>query len=557
MEDQVLELVSFLKDDKSVVRKGAVDAVLGLSASDEGRALLNGTKVVDGLKRLLGDRADIAESAVSALVNLSVEPALLEAILSSKIVAGLMDGLRDPDCTYKRGILMLLTNISQTPEGCDQLMQKGAAGGALVGLHFRRLVQMFVTSGKQPAPGASSFGGFTVGNNAASDELEYSGSIVHNVTQLPEARAILLEPERGIFAALMPQLQARNPLRRRAAAGILRNCCAHTDAASVEYLLSQTVDVVTHLLLPLAGPDRYAAGEKEGMHPTLYAQGHRKEREGDSHTRRLLVEALALLAVTRAGREHLRRARSYPVVKTFHEWLEGHEPALMAAAAAGEDVHASGVGGGGFVGGRPDAKDAKDGGAGDPEDDDDDLTDPDDVACVDAINRLVQQLFREDEVRHTSEVTGRNKPQEEQPQQEGEAATTRDDDLGPLPHAQADSLIARAKAAAATEQEAAVRKRMFRYATVPLDEAKQKAEGVTRGGEGLTEEELGAVTGAMPDWTEDDPDLQGTVFDAAAAAAAPAPATDSLHGQATTAVPDPAQASTFSAVEDAGLGGVD
>ena len=536
------------------MRKGAVDAVLGLTASDDGRALLRGTKVVDGLRRLLGDRSDIAQAAVSALVNLSADSEAMEAIIKAGMISGLMEGLRDPDCSYKKPILMLLTNLSQTPEGCDQLMQKGAAGGALVGLHFRRLVQMYVTSGKGLKAGAE-------------DEFEYAGSIVHNLTQLPEARHILLEPERGILPALMPQLQSKSALRRRAAAGTLRNCCAETDSSAVSYLLSPSVDVVTHLLLPLAGPDRYTSGEREGMNPLLYKHGAHKERERDPLTRRFLLEALALLALTKPGRVHMRPARVYPVVKLFHEWLENGEaePSLMLGAdAAAGSSSSSGAGA-----------------------EDQDLTDPDDIAGVDAINRLVQQLFRDDEINHTYEVTGRNKPKPEgsasssagddgvsnKQDSSTAAAGDDDDDLGPASLLEKAAAAARARAALAEVE--ASKKRMWKYATVPLDQAKAKAAEVThaRSG-GPSDEELAGLTTQVPDWTEDDPELPPAFQSklsisggsASSSSSSEATAAGSKPSESSVADAKPAPTtitandsgtSTFSAVENAGLGGVD
>ncbi len=43
--------------------------------------------------------------------------------------------------------------------------------------------------------------------------------------QTTEARLILLDPERGVLAALFPQLASASVLRRRGVAGVLRNCC--------------------------------------------------------------------------------------------------------------------------------------------------------------------------------------------------------------------------------------------------------------------------------------------------------------------------------------------
>jgi len=364
MGEEVTELVGFLRSDRVVLRKGAVEAVLGLTASPDGRAVLRGTSVATALRALVGDTPSVAEPAVKALVNLSADAALLDQILRSGIVNGLMESLRDEGCGYKRVVVMLLVNLSQTPEGCDQILQRGDAGGALMGLHLRRLIQWFVA----PVPAGRE------------DAFEYVGSLLQNVSQVPEARRIVLEPERGIMVPLLAQLRSRSVLRRRGVAGMLRNCLFEAEEEKYSaYLLSSAVDVLTALLYPLVGPDVFSAEDKALLHPSLTAEGARKVREEDAETRRALVECLALLVSTKPGRVQARRCRAFPVLKSLHVWLES--PERLRTVRAGE---AGGL--------SPDVEvmDAP--------------LPPDDEACVVAINRIMQQLFRDDEVKHTSEV---------------------------------------------------------------------------------------------------------------------------------------------------------
>lgn len=57
------------------------------------------------------------------------------------------------------------------------------------------------------------------------DPYEHVASIVTNVTRLKEGRELLLQPGRGLLQALASQLRAQNPLRRKGAAGAIKNCC--------------------------------------------------------------------------------------------------------------------------------------------------------------------------------------------------------------------------------------------------------------------------------------------------------------------------------------------
>ena len=291
----IAELIGFLKDSRLAVRKGALEAVLGLTASSDGRALLQRARIVDELRRLLAvPTGGVAELATKALVNLCEDAVLIAQM--TPLVSTLMELLRDEDCTFKREVVMLLANLSQSPDVCERLLQLQSGGGVgtPMGLYFRVLIQWFL------AP---------VGDGE--DPFEFIAPLLQNLTQLPEARHILLEPERGILQPLLKQLGCPSVHRRRGIAAVLRNLCFETSETAVRYLLSPSVDVVTALLLPLAGPDRYRAEEKEGMPTVLFSGGggRRGGRETDPATRRCIVEALVLLASTRPARDFMRRCR--------------------------------------------------------------------------------------------------------------------------------------------------------------------------------------------------------------------------------------------------------
>lgn len=86
----------------------------------------------------------------------------------------LMENLSDPECTTQRLSVMLLCNLSQTTAGCLQVLQLDERGGALKGLHVRKLIQWFV----RPVSGDE-------------DPFEYAGQILHNVTQV-RSRPLLI-----------------------------------------------------------------------------------------------------------------------------------------------------------------------------------------------------------------------------------------------------------------------------------------------------------------------------------------------------------------------------
>lgn len=226
------------------------------------------------------------------------------------------------DFPFKRLAVMLLSNLCQTMEGCIQLLQQDVTGAAagLRGLHFRLLLQWFVTPAAKFA------------DDVAEDPFEFAGSIIHNCTQLAEARRIILEPERGILQALLPQLASASTVRRRGTAGAVRNCCF--EVTRVDWLLSPAVDVVGVLGRPLVGPTPFRPAEAASFPDSWCTPDVTAAHEPDAATRLLLLEALLVLASHRPAREAMRKANLYAVVRNLHYWLEGVDPPFAKEAMA-------------------------------------------------------------------------------------------------------------------------------------------------------------------------------------------------------------------------------
>ena len=62
-----------------------------------------------------------------------------------------------------------------------------------------------------------------------------------------------------------------------------------------EWLLSDSVDILPHLLLPLAGPEEFPEDDMEKLPPDVQYLEEDKERETDPDIRRMLLEALLLV----------------------------------------------------------------------------------------------------------------------------------------------------------------------------------------------------------------------------------------------------------------------
>jgi hypothetical protein len=449
------ELFDFTRTGPMAVRIKACETICGLTGGVDGRALLAAHGGPAALRLLVGSSSPaLSALAVTALINLSADEDCVGAVVScAGLVDVVMDALRDPACAIRPRLLMLLVNLAAVEGGAAAVMEGGGCAVALPGIHLRRLVQLFAEPVSPAAP---------------EDAMEFAGAVLASVAQRADARALLLEPERRILPVFFPQLHgAASVVRRRGAAATLRNCCFEAGSEEgLRRLLAPGLGLLTALLLPLAGPARYSAEEAAGMAPALANAGAEKTREADPAVRRSLVEALGLLATARGGRDALRSAKAYYVVRAFHRWLEGvaeedgeEDEKDRAAAARGvllcaEPGGAAASGGGGGGGGA--------------------RREPlcsDDEATVEAVYELVSQIFRTDEVPMGAPLP---KPRARVDETGVEDAARRGD----------EEALRAAREAAASASQAAVDKaasQALRYATVSLEVAKEKARKVATG----------------------------------------------------------------------------
>lgn len=330
---------------------------------------------------------------------------MLDKMNKSFLCTKLMESLMDEGCKHRRLILMLLSNLTKTPAGSKELLQMPPSGeevSPLMGLNLRRLVQWFLGMGKfagvdgKACADAARPGAVTrdsVGEESVeADQFERVADILHNVTQVKPARDIILEPERGIFVALLPQLNSPNVLRRRGIAGMVRNCAFEVSRG--DWFMRSEVQLAEHLMFCIHGPEKLDV-EDEALVPSFVtALGEAKVREPDRMTRRFELEALTMLAAHRGMREHMRKIRTYPVVKLAHEFVEGVTPSSGGddeadAGASGESgATATAAGAGAFAGGMVGAR---------TDDDEAETLHPEDELFVEAVNKLVDYLMRDEE----------------------------------------------------------------------------------------------------------------------------------------------------------------
>lgn len=146
------------------------------------------------------------------------------------------------------------------------------------------------------------------------------GSVLFNVTQTAAGRnQIMLRAGEGcLLQRLLPFTTHESTIRRGGVIGCLRNCCFNSN--DHEWLLSDEVNLLPHILLPLIGPEDLDEDDMDGMPDELQYQPPDKKREEDADLRKFLVETLAQLTAREYGRTLLRDRKVYPILREYHKW---------------------------------------------------------------------------------------------------------------------------------------------------------------------------------------------------------------------------------------------
>lgn len=85
------------------------------------------------------------------------------------------------------------------------------------------------------------------------------------------------------------------------------------------------VNILPYILLPLAGSEEYSEEESANMLPDLQLLPPDKARESDHEILLTHIETLLLLSTTREGRDKMRSAGIYPLIRETHLHVDDDE----------------------------------------------------------------------------------------------------------------------------------------------------------------------------------------------------------------------------------------
>ncbi|XP_044514284.1 protein HGH1 homolog [Gracilinanus agilis] len=307
------EFQSFLTlDARPDIQAAAARHVLGLTGSEAGRSLLAAQAgLLQGLEKLLeappGAAAGAVGDAWRAMVNLCAEPNVHDSLLAAlpRLPVHLLNRALAPHWPWAGEAAAALANLSRESGTIRELLEndlESTNNEENQEPSLTRLVSALTTPGYNPhAP------------------LHYLAPLLSNLSQLPRVRAFLLDPNRSLIQHLLPLIQCPDSaVRRMGVVGTLRNCCF--EHRSHEWLLGPQVELLSFLLMPLAGPEEFSEDEMDRLPIDLQYLPPDKERESDADIRKMLIETIMLLTATAPGRKLVRDQGTYLVLRELHSW---------------------------------------------------------------------------------------------------------------------------------------------------------------------------------------------------------------------------------------------
>ncbi|XP_053681390.1 protein HGH1 homolog [Anopheles nili] len=310
------EIVPFLsKTARLDLRVVSVSHVLGLTGSVDGIALLvqNETLLTNLLD--LTNEESVAKDAVLCFVNITAEETGATVVvdkLLDRLVPLAYHAVLDENSKLSDAWCMVLCNITRPEQLVETVVERLLA----IEYCLEKLTTCFTR----------------VNYNKQKCHLNYLGPLFSNVSQSKLGRDVFCCGKAGLLGRLLPFVHHEGSIvRRGGAVGLLKNVCF--DSSVHEWLLSEDLDVLPFILLPLAGPEELDDETNDRLPVDLQYLGPDKKREEDPDVRKMLVESLAQLCATRKGRVYLRDHGAYEILRELHKFecsAEGDKVVLTA-----------------------------------------------------------------------------------------------------------------------------------------------------------------------------------------------------------------------------------
>ncbi|KAK4150913.1 protein HGH1 [Chaetomidium leptoderma] len=310
MATELEELVGFIAHQNPQIRKLATENLVPYSTEQPSIFKTQELLPVKHLKFLIRDHPEIAEHALTILINLTVDQSVLKFVATDdKFLGILLGNLVDPAEANANLLAMLLANMAKWDGLKSIATRKQDSPSALQSneLVLNQLLDLFVK-------GADG----TYNKHADFDYLAY---VLADLSKHPEVRQFFINKQD--YDGVVPLNKIRvftehkSDIRRKGVASTIKNV-AFDVPAHAAFLDEDQVNILPYLLLPITGNEEYDDEDTTGMLPDLQLLPPDKQRDPDHNIVQTHVETLTLLTTTREGRELMRSIKVYPIIRETH-----------------------------------------------------------------------------------------------------------------------------------------------------------------------------------------------------------------------------------------------
>jgi hypothetical protein len=287
------ELVQFLQPSTRLdVKSLALHTVLSMTGNFESRLLLlNHQKLITSVIELAFSEVEqksVNKDAFFTFINLSADELDSKVLIDKHpdLVKRLVDYVLNEKSKFADTACAILSNLSRGKRNSEIIFNKyfleekneqNNNDSVKNYVNFEKLLKVFCTE-----------------NFNQSNKLDYLAPFICNLTQIETVRNTILGDKLIIQRLLPYTTYERSTLRRGGIIGTIKNCCFNYDYHEM-LLFSPDIDLLSRLLLPLAGPEEFDDEDMDKLPIDLQYLPPEKQREDDPDIRIMLIEALSMV----------------------------------------------------------------------------------------------------------------------------------------------------------------------------------------------------------------------------------------------------------------------
>lgn len=319
MENTIQELSGLLSEGpvegKENIYMKIFDVILSCTAQEDAKAYFTAELVIKMMK-FSQTNSPFNKIIYQILTNLTSEETFLQKLPENVVIDIISICLQDVlniNCENADLGCMLLSNITRSSTMCEKIVNGTVS--------FEDMVSKIISL-------------FTSIDNKSKCPLDQLAMVLCNLSQLSETRKILTRTDHCTLQKLVPFINHSSAVRRKGIIGLVHNLVF--DSTLHKWMLSQDVDILPPLLLPLAGPEQFDDEDNDKLPIDLQYLPDTKTRDPDPEIRIQLLESLNQLCATKFGRQYLRDCNAYIILRELHKTEK--DPSVVAACENVVDI---------------------------------------------------------------------------------------------------------------------------------------------------------------------------------------------------------------------------